>query len=153
MRESLAFDIISIDSDDEEPRDAAEPRESKLDIVPRVKIEDRDRTAIQNIMSGGREFGWPRQAAPVDHSKPSCSNASVAAAQNQTTSALQQQATEEVPGPSGLNSNARASVDESERAVSQAIFFLKTPPKPKRAKLEPDDFSGQIPYAQNVKYC
>lgn len=145
------IETIVIDSDDD---NYAEPEDSKLNIVPRVKIEDRDRTAIENIMSSGRTSAPQNQATTVDHSGPSCSNAAVAAPQNQTTSPLQQQqqTTEAVPGPSGLNSNARASVNESVRAGSNAILFSKTPPKPRRAKLERDDFSGQIPYAQNVRH-
>lgn len=144
------IETIVIDSDDD---NYPEREDSKLNIVPRVKIEDRDRTAIENIMSNGRASAQQNQAIIVDHPGPSCSNAAVSAPQNQTTSALQQQATEAVAGPSGLNSNARASADESVRTDSNAILFSKTPPKPRRAKLEPDDFSGQIPYAQNVRHC
>lgn len=132
------IEVIIIESDDED----VEPSESKQDILPRVKVENLDLSAIQIILNGeanGIIVEPPRAVAaepvhrtdaalPVDLSMRSRSNEVAAAA-------LQNQAAETPP----------VQADPSD---ANEIVFL-SPSKPRRAKLESDDLSALIPYTKN----
>lgn len=128
-------DVIIIDSDDEN----VDPVDSKPDILPRVKVENGDLAAIEMILNNRAN---QMNAVPViEHGTEPIGVG--------------------VPGTSGVNAVAAASAAQQEQAGSSGlneIAFMKTPPKPRRAKLESDDFSGRIPYAINVclqtcKFC
>lgn len=128
-------DVIIIDSDDEN----VDPVDSKPDILPRVKVENGDLAAIEMILNNRAN---QMNAVPViEHGTEPIGVG--------------------VPGTSGVNAVAAASAAQQEQAGPSGlneIAFMKTPPKPRRAKLESDDFSGRIPYAINVclqtcKFC
>lgn len=126
------IDVIIIENDDED----VEPADSKQNILPRVKVEESDLAAIEIILNGGVN---ERNVAP-EAVIPQ--NQVVAAAQNQVTAA-------EIgmPGPSGIHEQPAQLAESSD---SKEVVFMNSPPKPRQAKLEHDDFSGKIPHAKNV---
>lgn len=128
-------DVVIIDSDDEN----LAPVDSKPDILPRVKVENGDMAAIEIILNNRAN---QMNAVPVitHGTEPIGVGVPGTSGVNAVTAATGAQ--QEQTGPSGLNE----------------IACMKTPPKPRRAKLESDDFSGRIPYALNVclqtcKFC
>lgn len=142
----IEIDVIVIESDDEN----AEPAESKVDVLPRVKVESSDLAVFEVILNGQINKA---NATQEDHTAPN--------PQHQPA-ALLPEAFIGQPGPSSSMAAATATEPQDEvvgaqdivgSSDSKEVFFNKTPPKPRQAKLERDDFSGKIPYIENVCVC
>lgn len=125
------IDIIVIDSGDDDD----ELADRKPNILAQVKIENRDLEAIQNILAARRTLSDDITAAGSAN-EPSIELATVQPTQIATADLVNAPST----------SAAAVAVNE----LFNEGFFPGELPVPKKAKIEPDDFSGGIPFIKNV---
>lgn len=135
------IDIIEIPSDEED----VDAEDKKEPVLPQVKIENRDLAAIDILINGRVNQQKPAAQQESHIGMPGPSTAVVPPNLVPTPIEIAQ-----VELPVDVNSGSAAAVDPIQVYKDEEDFMGTTCPKAIVAKIEPDDFSGGVPFISNV---
>lgn len=140
------MEIIEVSSGEED----VDPEDTKEAVLPQVKVENHDLAAIDIIING--RVNQQKPAAPQESyiGVPGPSTAVVppsAVAPNLVPNAIE---IAQVELPVDAIPDLAAAVDPIQVYKDEEDFVETTCPKAIVAKIEPDDFSGGVPFISNV---